>query len=394
MPSSVSSPPEHDRRFHGWATSLAVHGLAGSLLFLMADRLTPASAPEPFTWNVVVQANPSSDAPAPAPAEPDVAAPPSPPVTNTRPTPTRDTVAHAPAVHQSQPRLDSQPVIREQVQETRPVEKATRNVVEQVVRAPSPTVVERRREPLNRPVERMEDTPVVETVSPQVVERPIERTPVQNTALEEIPPAEHTEVIRADSPQVTETHPVVHGVRPVAERETAIEQVVSSSEVVPSQSSPVVARESVKSQSIESIPVEPRTVTERTSTPVREEKPVQATTEIARLQPSFNTPTAQALPTPQADYGWLVEALRSKVQELKRYPTIARMNNWEGRVVLRAVIMDNGEVAELEVAESSGHAALDAAALEAMKRASPLKLRHPLGRSHVVLHVPIRYHLR
>ena len=391
MSSSVPIPSEHYRRFHGWAVSVAVHVLAGSLIFLMTDRLTLAPAPEPFTWNVVMQASPSSDSTETAHAEPELATPPPPPITKGRPTPTRDTAAHVPVVQRSQPRLDPQAVIREQVQETRPVEHSTRNVVEQNVRTSSPALVSKP-EPLNQPIERMNETPVVETVSPQLVERPVERAPAQNAPAEEVPLAQHAEIVRAHSSHVTEHHPVVQDVSPVAEGEPVIEHVVSSRKAVPSQSSPVVTGEIVSS--MESTAAEPRVVTEQTSTPVHEERPIQAATEIARLQPSFSKAPGQLFPTPQADYGWLVEALRSKVQEQKRYPSIARMNNWEGRVVLRAVIKDNGEVAELEVAESSGHAALDAAAIEAMKRASPLKLPHPLGRSHVVLHVPIRYHLR
>jgi periplasmic protein TonB len=393
MLSSIPIPPEHYRRFHGWAASLALHALAGGLIFLMTYRLTLTPAPEPFTWNVVVQASPSSNTTETAQTEPELATPPSPSVTRAQPTPTKDTTAHVPVVQRSQPRVDPQPVIREQVQETRPVEHSTSNVVEQqTVRTPAPALVERRTESLNRQVEPMHEAPVVETVSSQLVERPVEQTPAQHAPpVEEIPRVQHAETVRAHPSHVTEDHPVVHDVSPVAERGPVIEHVVSSREAVPLQSSSVVAGEIVKS--MESTAVEPRIMTERASPPVHEERPIQTATEIAKLQPSFKAP-GQAFPTPQADYGWLVEALRSKVQELKRYPSIARMNNWEGRVVLRAVIKDNGEVAELEVAESSGHAVLDAAAIEAMKRASPLKLPHPLGRSYVVLHVPIRYHLR
>ena len=35
MLSSIPIPPEHYRRFHGWAASLALHALAGVLIFLM-----------------------------------------------------------------------------------------------------------------------------------------------------------------------------------------------------------------------------------------------------------------------------------------------------------------------------------------------------------------------
>jgi protein TonB len=41
------------------------------------------------------------------------------------------------------------------------------------------------------------------------------------------------------------------------------------------------------------------------------------------------------------DYGWLAESLWAKVERLKRYPPIARMNRWEGKVVLQAVIRED-----------------------------------------------------
>jgi periplasmic protein TonB len=101
----------------------------------------------------------------------------------------------------------------------------------------------------------------------------------------------------------------------------------------------------------------------------------------------------RSVPSTQADYGWLAEALWSKVEQLKRYPTIARSNQWEGKVVLRAVIQDTGDLVDVEIAESSGHAVLDHAALDVMRRAAPLRLKHPLGQPHVTVEVPISYKL-
>jgi len=95
----------------------------------------------------------------------------------------------------------------------------------------------------------------------------------------------------------------------------------------------------------------------------------------------------------QADYGWLRNALWGRIEELKRYPTEARANHWEGKVVVEVVIRHDGEVVGLKIAESSGRAILDQEALIVMRKASPLKLKHALGRPSITFLVPISYRL-
>lgn len=95
----------------------------------------------------------------------------------------------------------------------------------------------------------------------------------------------------------------------------------------------------------------------------------------------------------QADYGWLRDALWRRIEELKRYPTQARANHWEGKVVVKAVIRDDGTVADLMIAESSGQSILDQEALAVMKNASPLTLKHPLGKPSITMLIPISYKL-
>lgn len=72
---------------------------------------------------------------------------------------------------------------------------------------------------------------------------------------------------------------------------------------------------------------------------------------------------------------------------------MARANHWEGKVVLEAIVRDDGEVVGLKVAESSGRAILDEAAIAVMKKASPLTLKHPLGKPQITILVPISYRL-
>jgi len=95
----------------------------------------------------------------------------------------------------------------------------------------------------------------------------------------------------------------------------------------------------------------------------------------------------------RADYGWLRDMLWGRIEELKRYPTLARMNHWEGKVVVSAVIRDDGEVTGVQIAETSGRAVLDEEAMAVMKKASPLKLKHPLGQRQITILIPINYRL-
>ena len=95
----------------------------------------------------------------------------------------------------------------------------------------------------------------------------------------------------------------------------------------------------------------------------------------------------------RADYGWLRDTLWSRIEALKRYPAQARMNHWEGKVVVAAVIRDDGEVVGVQVAETSGQAVLDEEAVAVMKRASPLTLKHPLGQRQITILIPINYRL-
>jgi protein TonB len=101
----------------------------------------------------------------------------------------------------------------------------------------------------------------------------------------------------------------------------------------------------------------------------------------------------QAAPAGSSDYGWIADALWKRIEQLKRYPHLARINRLEGKVVLRAVIKADGQLVDLEVAKSSGHSVLDHDALEVLRRASPLDMTRPLGKPQMVVQIPISYQL-
>jgi protein TonB len=107
--------------------------------------------------------------------------------------------------------------------------------------------------------------------------------------------------------------------------------------------------------------------------------------------PRFRDPMESK--TLHADYGWLANDIFAKVEQLKRYPYLAKSNRWQGNVVLQAVISHDGGVSDIQVVESSGHAMLDRDAIDLLARVSPIKLKHPLGQSHIVVQIPIGYRL-
>ena len=99
-----------------------------------------------------------------------------------------------------------------------------------------------------------------------------------------------------------------------------------------------------------------------------------------------------AAPT-KRDYGWLSEAILRRVEELKRYPALARVDRAEGKVVIKAVINEDGNLGEVEVFQSSGYPTLDKAAVDTMRQAAPFHLPHPLGQSRMTIKIPMSYQL-
>lgn len=93
------------------------------------------------------------------------------------------------------------------------------------------------------------------------------------------------------------------------------------------------------------------------------------------------------------DYGWLADALRAKIERVKRYPHLAKLNRWQGRVVVQMKVREDGRLVNPEIEESSGYEVLDEAALATVQDASPVRLAHRLEHGHVVISLPINYKL-
>jgi len=138
--------------------------------------------------------------------------------------------------------------------------------------------------------------------------------------------------------------------------------------------------------------------------PIVPTAPVRPTPTENTMTESLTPPAAPApqvasiAPTPspipaKRDYGWLSETISRRVEELKHYPPEARLDRAEGRVVIKAVLRDDGSVDDVEVFKSSGYRSLDQAALDLVKRAAPFQLPHPLGKAKMTVKIPMSYRL-
>lgn len=96
----------------------------------------------------------------------------------------------------------------------------------------------------------------------------------------------------------------------------------------------------------------------------------------------------------KANHRWVGESLWRRVSELKRYPSLARLNHMEGEVIIRAVIEANGNLMDVQIRKSSGNDHLDEAALDVVRQACPLHMKHQLEVAQVVIDLPISYSLR
>lgn len=196
------------------------------------------------------------------------------------------------------------------------------------------------------------------------------------------------------SPPVRQTKPVVAERPPVQQEVTVPVEPTQMVKDVVTNAEPVMAYAAVAST--ESEPVVSPSVVE---TPVESsERPVieqSASVEaIAQHTEHRLVEYRQVLHRDtRADYGWLRDTLWGRIEELKRYPALARTNHWEGKVVVSAVIREDGEVTGVQIAETSGRAVLDEEAMAVMKKASPLRLKHPLGQRQITILIPISYRL-
>jgi len=224
------------------------------------------------------------------------------------------------------------------------------------------------------------------------VQESVETQETRSAEREQVPPIESPALVPSPMPRAVARPlpaPVLPEPSPVPEHQPVEKTpaVATAHQDTPSSDTPVSVRESLQAS------VQP----ERPLPPQAQEAPappVSPEPALKQQAPASPAPASPSQATQKRDYGWLAEALWKRIEQLKQYPVAARLNRWEGKVVLRAVIKDDGNLADLKVAQSSGYEVLDQDALKILRQTVPLKLSQPLGRPQIVIHVPISYQLK
>ncbi len=109
----------------------------------------------------------------------------------------------------------------------------------------------------------------------------------------------------------------------------------------------------------------PDTLVERVSMP---ELPLDAGPKIAAWDPG---PRVNAGIGDYINPGDYFDMIRLRIESYKRYPDTARIRQIEGRATVRFVIAPDGRVTTLKIVKSARNRALDRAALDAVRKASP-----------------------
>jgi protein TonB len=327
-----------------WGVSLTLHGAVVVLAMLFAAQVRPPLQEEPFKWDVALVETVKTDSaseptqqPASAPAEQVVPPLQAPRVAARRSVePPPDTVMHRVAPQQTVQ------MVHPQAQPTKPVEQREEPVPPLKTESVTPPV---------KPVQEK----TAEPVEQQIVEAP-KPLPEPVTAPKEPEPV-HSEPVIAQPPSIT-----------------------APPQAVESRPMETPAKPSAPEPLISAAPAEPAPAVSSPPHSAPQEAPIQ---------------TAKAPPGPAAkvDHRWIAESLWRRVAELKRYPSSARLNGQEGKVILKAVIRADGHLAEVSVQKSSGHQILDAAAIEAVKLACPLHMKHAIGKPEIIVSLPIVYSL-
>ena len=333
--------PVRSSRSSGWLISVVLHGGVVALAMQAVMEVKPHLQSETFQWKVALQ-----EAPAPTPV-----ASADPPRQEPVPEPARRPSV-SPPVQQPSKAAIPRPVERTAVVQTIQPMQSTPQVIERSAIQERQTVVTERQPVAAQPVQ---ETAV--THAQEVVQQDIHQT-VQSSDISTMTPESSA--------------PVTHEAAAVVEAQAmAVEQAVAVAQPVVEAQAHTIAARSTDSEPHDPVESEP----------------------VVVHHASVEHRVVRERESAQADLGWLSESLWERIEQLKRYPRQARVRRWEGKVVLEAVIRHDGTILECLVAESSGHGLLDQDAISVLRKASPLALKHPLGKEQITILVPIAYRL-
>jgi protein TonB len=331
--------------YSAWGVSVCLHTLIVGLAFMITAQVQPILKEEIFQWEIaLVQSSPDSPQTETSQSIPTVQP--------SKPTPVRT----AQPVETVEPTSD--------MVMTRVASQYSPEIVHPTIVPPKPElqpdVVQAKVTPVE-PQEIKKEEVKKEETRPQEVVKPEPVAPAQ--AYEPHTPshshhAEATEVAGTLSPSPEEIAPEWRPLVPAGEGSAKAVTEPAAASSVPIESSAVGAA------------------------------PVQAQASVPLVAKA-----SPVRPATKADNAWLAESLGRRIKELTRYPSSARLNGSEGKVVLRVVLRADGHLVDVVVHRSSGHEVLDRAAMETVRLACPIHMKQALSAAEVAVYVPIVYSL-
>lgn len=146
-------------------------------------------------------------------------------------------------------------------------------------------------------------------------------------------------------------------------------------------------------------PVAPKIETPSQAMPSSNAAPETSMTKDLPATPPASEVAALAPPNQskasKPDDGWLSEQMGKWITDIdKHYPAALRMEGVQGKVVLIAILHEDGTLTDVKVAKSSGNVQLDQAAIADVERAAPITLSRPLGRPQRPIKFSISYDLK
>ena len=385
---SVAHSGHPNQSVTGWGASLVLHACLALVALGLMPKMAVMVEKEPFKWDVALVEPPREvvrqEDPAPAPAPVPQVQPPAPTPEKPRPQPVR---AVEPPPQPVQRQVETRVLPQAVQRDAQPVVETVRPQ-EQI--QPKQEVVQVQAKPIE-PQEIHKTEPVMQA-APTEVQREVASV-VEQQIMDAAPATAQTYQAQSvvSAPAVVETvpEPVMTASAPVVHTAPAVEAVEAPP--TPAHSSPVA--EPVTA-AVSETPSAPPAPVEAVVVPTAPVAAAVAEPDPATLQEhQVVAQAAVARPAAKADYGWLAESLHRRIIELRHYPSTARLNGWEGKVVLKVSIRHDGQLKDVEVVKSSGYESLDQAAMEAVRRACPLHMKHELTAPMVVLHLPVSYSL-
>lgn len=363
---------DHKLHVQAWGISAILHGLIAGLAVMLLGQIKPPPVKDLFEWDVSLVQSVVQEAKI-EPAPPALSAP----------------------VLKPQPKKSAaiEPVPQVVTRQVQTIEQpaAVQRVVQQVVETVKP--IEEAVKPIERPVVAVQERSAVMSEQQEIKQAPVQERPAEQVVQAEAA-QEPVSAVPVESamtaPSVTAS---VRSVEPVAAVETSAvvqrepihhaDPVATYQPSVETPPAPVAATSLPAAQPNSAVasvpgPSEP----DVTAAPVQSAEPAPVVASAAPVRPAT-----------KADNAWLAESLGRRIREVTRYPSSARLNGTEGKVVLRVVLRADGHLSDVTVHRSSGHEVLDRAAIETVRLACPIHMKRALSAPEVAVYVPIVYSL-